>query len=186
MSNAPQPEVRASRAELVAQLRRLEDELQKVQGRLFQLGGEALPGVHLMIEAAGRRALLSSGRVLEVVRLVATHPLVGAPAHVRGTFVCRGMPVIAVDLRKLLGATTEPALDAQIVILAGTPTIGLIVDHVPRLVENPRLYDGDVVAGMPDGWRDSRLAAGLCLDGDEVIPVFDPAPIQAELSRRVE
>ncbi len=185
MSNATQPEMRVSRAELVAQLRRLEDELQKVQGRLFQLGGEQLPGVHLMIEAAGRRALLSSGRVLEVVRLVATHPLAGAPPHVKGTFICRGQPVIAVDLRKMLGAKTEPTLDAQIVILAGTPAIGLIVDHVPRLVENPKLYEGDVVAGMPDGWRDSRLAAGLCLDGDEVLPVLDPSPIQAELAGRM-
>ena len=186
MPNAPQPEMRASRAELVSQLRRLEDELQKVQGRLFQLGGEALPGVHLMIEANGRRALLSSGRVLEVVRLVATHPLVGAPPHVRGTFVCRGMPIVAVDLRRLLGAKSEPALDAQIVILAGSPSIGLVVDHVPRLVEDPRLYEGDVVAGMPDGWRDSKLAAGLCLDGDEVLPVLDPTPIQAELAGRAE
>lgn len=185
MSNVPQPESRASRAELVAQMRRLEDELQRVQGRLFQLGGESLPGVHLMIEAAGRRALLSSGRVLEVVRLLATNPLVGAPAHVRGTFVCRGMPVVAVDLRKLLGAKTEPALDSQIVILAGSPSVGLIVDHVPRLVENPRLYEGDVVAALPEGWKDSRLAAGLCLDGDEVLPVLDPAPIQAELAGRV-
>jgi purine-binding chemotaxis protein CheW len=185
VSNATQPEMRASRAELVAQLRQLEDELQKVQGRLFQLGGEQLPGVHLMIEAAGRRALLSSGRVLEVVRLVSTNPLVGAPPHVRGTFICRGQPVIAVDLRKLLGAKTEPALDAQIVIVAGTPAIGLIVDQVPRLVENPKLYEGDVVAGTPEGWRDSRLAAGLCLDGEEVLPVLDPSPIQAELAGRV-
>lgn len=185
MPHAPQPEMRGSRAELVAQLRRLEDELQKVHGRLFQLGGESLPGVHLMIEAHGRRALLSSGRVLEVVRLVATHPLVGAPPHVKGTFICRGMPVIAVDLRRLLGARTEPALDAQIVILAGSPSVGLIVDQVPRLVEDPKLYEGDVVAGTPEGWKDSKLAAGLCLDGDEVLPVLDPSPIQAELAGRM-
>ena len=184
MPNAPQPEIRASRAELIAHMRRLEEELQKVQGRLLSFGGETLPGVHLVVQANGRRALLSSGRVLEVVRLVATNPLAGAPTHVRGTFVCRGMPIIAVDLRKVLGAKTEPGLDAQIVILAGTPAVGLIVDQVPRLVENPKLYEGDVVAGMPEGWKESRLAAGLCLDGDEVLPVLDPTPIQAELAGR--
>jgi purine-binding chemotaxis protein CheW len=182
--NAQQPEIRASRAELVAHLRRLEDELQKVQGRLFALGGETLPGVHLVIQAAGRRALLSSGRVVEVVRLVASSPLAGAPPWVRGTFICRGMPVIAVDLRKLLGAKHEPALDAQIVIVAGSPSVGLIVDQVPRLVENPKLFEGDVAAGMPEGWKESHLAAGLCLDGEEVLPVLDPSPIQAELAGR--
>ncbi len=185
MSNASQPPIPASRAELVAQLRKLEDELQKVQGRLVSLGGGTLPGIHLVIEAAGRRALLSSARVTEVVRLVATRPLAGAPPQVRGTFICRGTPVIAVDLRMLLGAREEPDLDSQIVILAGTPAVGLIVDHVPRLVENPKLYEGDLVAGMPKGWRESRLAAGLCLDGEEVLPVLDPSPIQAELAGRV-
>lgn len=184
MSNATQPEIPASRAELVAQLRKLEHELQQVQGRLLALGSGTLPGIHLVIEAAGRRALLSSGRVSEVVRLVATTPLAGAPPQVRGTFICRGAPVIAVDLRKLLGAKDEPDLDAQIVILAGTPAVGLIVDRVPRLVENPKLYEGDLVAGMPQGWRESRLAAGLCMDGEEVLPVLDPSPIQSELAGR--
>jgi purine-binding chemotaxis protein CheW len=172
----------ASRAELVAQLRHLEHQLQQVQARLLAMGSGTLPGIHLVIEAAGRRALLSSGRVGEVVRIVATTPLAGAPPQVRGTFICRGVPVIAVDLRRILGARDEPGLDAQIVILAGTPAVGLVVDHVPRLVENPKLFEGDLVSGMPEGWRNSRLAAGLCLDGEEVLPVLDPSPIQAELA----
>ena len=184
MPDTSQAETAASRAELVTQLRRLEQELQEVQGRLLAMGSGTLPGIHLVIEAAGRRALLSSARVSEVVRLVATTPLAGAPAQVRGTFVFRGTPVIAVDLRKILGARDDPGLDAQIVILAGTPAVGLVVDYVPRLLENPKLYEGDLVAGMPEGWRSSRLAAGLCLDGEEVLPVLDPSPIQAELAGR--
>lgn len=184
MSNASRTDNRASRADLVAQLQRLEGEIHDVRGRLVALGGGTLPGIHLVIEAAGRRALLSSGRVTEVVRMVAMRPLAGAPPQVLGTFVCRGAPVIAVDLRRLLGAQDEPSLDAQIVILAGTPAVGLVVDHVPRLLENPRLHEGDLVAGMPEGWRETRLAAGLCLDGKEVLPVLDPTPIQAELAGR--
>lgn len=184
MSNASRTENRASRADLVAQLHRLEDELHHVHGRLVALGGGTLPGIHLVIEAAGRRALLSSGRVTEVVRMVAMKALAGAPPQVLGTFVCRGVPVIAVDLRRLLGAQDPPGLDAQIVILAGTPAVGLVVDHVPRLLENPRLHEGDLVAGMPEGWRETRLTAGLCLDGKEVLPVLDPTPIQAELAGR--
>lgn len=180
----PQPDISASRAELVAQLHQLEQQLQSVQGRLLAMGSGTLPGIHLVIEAGGKKALLASARVSEVVRMVAITPLAGAPPAVRGTFICRGAPVVAVDLRKMLGARDDPGLDAEIVVLAGAPGIGLIVDHVPRLLENPRLYEGDLVAGMPAGWRDSRLAAGLCVDGEEVLPVLDPSPIQAELAGR--
>ena len=182
MSKAPQPDARATRADLVAQLRRLQGEIQRVQARLMALGGDTLPGIHLVIEAAGRRALLPAGRVVEIVRMVATTPLAGAPPNVIGTFICRGTPVLAYDLSRLLGSKEEPGLDSQIVVLAGTPTVGLVVDRVPRLVEDPRIYEGDVVAGLPEAWRDSRLASGLCMDGEEVLPVLDPSPIQAELS----
>jgi purine-binding chemotaxis protein CheW len=181
VSNAPQPEVRGARVELVARLRRLEDELQQVQGRLLSLGGETLPGIYLVIEAAGRRALLPGTRVVEVVRIVAITPIPGAPPHVVGSFVWRGMPVITVDLRRMLGAGGEPDLDAQIIILAGTPAIGLLVDRVPRLVQDPKVYDGGAGAAA-DGLGDVRLAAGLCMEGDEVFPILDPSPIQAELA----
>src|SRR6266545_1934018 len=109
---------RAARASLVAEVRRLEDALQRTQAELLALGGETLPGLHLAVEAAGRRGLVAAGRVSEVVRLVATAPLAGAPPHVLGTFVCRGAPVLAVDLAALLGAAHEPGIDAQIVIPA--------------------------------------------------------------------
>jgi purine-binding chemotaxis protein CheW len=182
--NAPPGEARETRATLVAELRRLEDELQRTQGRLFALGGETLPGIHLVIESAGRRGLLPAVRVLEVVRMVETHPLPGAAAHVRGTFVCRGAPVIAVELARLLGGGAEAGLDSQIVILAGSPPVGLVVDRVARLVEDPRLYEGDVVAGTPEGWRGSPLVVGLCVDEGEVVPVLDPAPVVAEFQGR--
>src|SRR5512140_214205 len=70
----PPGEPRETRAALVAELRRLEDQLQRAQGRLFAFGGEALTGIHLVIETGGRRGLLSAARVLEVVRMVQTHP----------------------------------------------------------------------------------------------------------------
>jgi purine-binding chemotaxis protein CheW len=174
----------ATRAELVAEMRRLEDALQRTQGCLLAMGGEALPGVHLLVEAGGHRALLPAGRVLEVVRLVATVSLAGAPPHVRGTFICRGAPVVAVDLAALLGTSREPALDAQIVILAGAPAVGLVVDRVARLVEDPRLFEGDAVSGTPEAWRGSPMVAGLCVERGDVLPVLDPRPVLAELAGR--
>ena len=184
MNTVPPGEPRETRAALVADLHRLEEALQRTQGRLFALGGETLPGIHLVIESAGRRGLLPAVRVLEVVRMVQTHPLPGAAAYVRGTFVCRGAPVIAVDLAKVLGAPAEVGLDSQIVILAGITPVGLVVDRVARLVEDPRLYQGDVVSGTPESWRGSALVVGLCVDGGEVMPVLDPEPVVAELQGR--
>jgi purine-binding chemotaxis protein CheW len=175
-------ETRAARAALAAEVRRLGEALQRAQERLVALGGEALPGLHLVIEAAGRRGLLASARVVEVVRLVATAPLAGAPAHVLGTFVCRGAPVVAVDLGALLGATRQPGLDAQIVILAGAPSVGLVVDRVVRLVNGPRLFEGDLAAGTPDSWRGSPLVAGLCVVDGEVLPLVDASAIAAGLA----
>jgi len=182
--SAPETTTPGSRTELVARLRRLEGELEEVRRRLLSLGAGMLPGVHLVVEAAQRRALLSSARVTEVVRLVAMSPMAGAPPQVRGTFVCRGIPVIAVDLRSLLGAGEDQGLDAQIVILAGTPALGLVVDRVTRLVEDPKLFEGDLGTGMPDGFQELGLAAGLCLCGEEVLPVLDPTSIEAHLAGR--
>jgi purine-binding chemotaxis protein CheW len=183
-ANSPGPSVGAVRADLVAELRRLEEELRDVQRRLLAAGGETLPGIHLVIETAGRQALLSAARVLEVVRMVATTEVPGAPAHVQGTFVFRGIPVLAVNLGCLLGAADEPGLDAQIVVLAGAPVVGLVVARVVRLVEDPRLYEGAISADTPVAFRESRLAVGLCLDGEDVLPVLDASPIQAALAGR--
>jgi purine-binding chemotaxis protein CheW len=174
-------EARATRANLVGKLRQLEDELQRAQAELSALGGETIPGLHLVVEAAGRRALLSVGRVQEIVRLVATTPLPDAPPHVLGTFVCRGAPVLAVDVAAVTGAERAPGLDAQIVVLAGSPAMGLVVDRVISLVDGPRLFEGDVAAGTPEGWRGSRLVAGLCVQDREVLPLLDPGPLTAAL-----
>jgi purine-binding chemotaxis protein CheW len=172
-----EPEGHPNRASLVAELRRLEQALQRTQGQLAALGGEALPGLHLVLETSGGRALLPIARVREIVRLVATEPLPGAPRPVLGSFVCRGAPVIAVDLAAGLGEAHEPPLDAQMVILAGAPAIALVVDRVRGLVDSPRLHVGDAGASLPDGWRGSRLVAGLCVEGGAVVPLLDPSPL---------
>jgi purine-binding chemotaxis protein CheW len=175
-----------ARDALVAELRRLEDELQRAQADLLAMGGVALPGLHLLVDAGGARGLLPSARVSEVVRLVATVPLARAPAHVLGTFVCRGAPVIAVDLAAVLGVSREPPLDAQIVILAGAPRVGLVVDRIERLLDGPRVFEGDASDRTHTGWTGSGLVAGLCVDGGEVLPLVDPSPLLAGLGERVE
>jgi len=174
--------VRLPRAALAAEVRRLEEALGRAQRDLLAHGGDALPGLHLLVEIAGRSALLAAGRISEVVRLVATVPLAGAPPHVLGAFLCRGTPVVAVDLAALLGVAREPSLDAQIAIVPGDPSVGLVVDRVEGLVEGPRLFHGDATAGTPAAWRGSALVAGLCLHHGEVVPLLDPAPLAADVA----
>jgi purine-binding chemotaxis protein CheW len=137
---------------------------------------ETLPGLHLVVEAAGRRALLAAGHVLEIVRLVALEPRPGAPAALLGSFTWRGVPVVAVDLAALLGVRREPALDAQIAVLAGTPAAGLVLDRVHGLLERPASHPD---AALPGGWEATGLVRGRCAVGGEVLPLLDPRPITA-------
>lgn len=176
-------EAAAARASLVAELRALEEKLKRTQVEILALGGDALPGLHLVFEVANRRGLLASRWVTEIVQLVATTPLAGSPRHVVGTFLHRGVPVLVVDLAALLGSERAPALDAHIVILADAPPVGLLVDKIERLVDEPRIFTGDAAAAMPEPWRGSPFVAGLCVEGGEVLPLVDPRPILAALPR---
>jgi hypothetical protein len=72
-----------ARDALVTELRRLERALQRAQAELLGMGGGTLPGLHLVFDAGGARGLLPIGRVSEIVRLVATVPLAGAPSKWR-------------------------------------------------------------------------------------------------------
>lgn len=168
-----------ARAALAAELRALEDRLRRTQAELVALGGEAMPGLHLVLRIAGRHALLPAHRVAEVVQLVALTPLPGAPAQVAGSFLYRGAPVTVVDLATVLGSPREPALDAQIVVLAASSPVGLLVDGVERLVDGPRLFGGEGRPEVPQGFEGATFVAGLCVEGQQVLPLLDPGPIVA-------
>ena len=172
----------AARAALVAEVHALEDRLRHAQQALAALGGEVMPGTHLVFEVAGRRGLLAAHRVAEVVQLVATAALPGAPPHVAGTFLHRGTPVVVADLAVLLGSSRQPALDAQIVVLSTVPRVGLLVDRVEKLVDSPRRFGGDPGQAAA-AWRGAAFVAGLCVEAGEVMPLVDPGPILAGLAR---
>jgi len=171
----------AARAALTAELHALEGRLRDAQAKLVALGGEAMPGLHLVLEVGGRRALLPAHRVAEVVQLVALTPLPGAPAQVAGSFLYRGTPVVVIDLAAVLGRPREPALDARIVVLASSPPVGLLVDAVERLVDGPKLFDGEAPGEDAAGRPEQAFLAGLCVEGGQVMPLLDPAPLVAAL-----
>jgi purine-binding chemotaxis protein CheW len=160
-------EAQAQRASVQRRLISLENELARLRRELFHLGGEhRLPGLFLTVEVAGTQVLLPSDAVQEVVRLVELQTLPGAPAHVLGAFVYRGVSAIAVDLARMMGVQREPSLDAHLVVCSGIRTVALLVDHVQDIVEAPLLVDRVEESEERSPWDKTGLMAGLCRTGD--------------------
>jgi purine-binding chemotaxis protein CheW len=157
----------AQRASVQRRLTSLENEVTRLRRELIRLGGEhRLPGLFLTVEVGGTQVLLPSDSVQEVVRLVELQPLPGAPPHVVGAFVYRGVSAVAVDLARLMGVQREPSLDAHLVVCSGARTVALLVDHVQDIVEAPLLVDRVEEHEERSPWDDTGLMAGLCRTAD--------------------
>jgi len=160
-------EAQAQRASVQRRLLSLENEVTRLRRELIRLGGEhRLPGLFLTVEVCGTQVLLPSDSVQEVVRLVEMQPLPGAPPHVKGAFIYRGVSAVAVDLARLMGVEREPSLDAHLVVCSGARTVALLVDHVQDIVETPLLVDQVGEDEKKSPWDDTGLMAGLCRTAD--------------------
>lgn len=160
-------EAQAQRASVQRRLLSLENEVARLRRELARLGGEhRLPGLFLTVEVSGTQVLLPSDSVQEVVRLVELQPLPGAPPHVLGAFIYRGVSALAVDLARMLGVEREPSLDAHLVVCAGGRTVALLVDHVRDIVEAPLLVDRVEQTDERSPWDNTGLMAGLCRTAD--------------------
>ena len=166
------------RRRLRRRLAALQSALARAQGELVAVGtGESLPGLHLLVEVAGVRGLVSDALVVEVVRLVACSPLPEMPRHVLGSFLHRGRPAVAVDLASVLGSDREPPLDAHVVVMAGARPLGVVVDAVRAMVDSPVLVaDGSDDPSLAR-WRGAGLVTGLCRVGDEILPLLGFGPL---------
>lgn len=161
------------RAELRRRLMQLESEMEEAQREYAALGpGEALPGLYLVLEIGGHPAAIPAACVIQIVRLVECSPLPRAPAHVLGTFLYRGEPVLAVDPARFLGSAEELRLDAQLVLISGERPLALAVDRVRELVEAPVVAAAADRDGRPERWFTSALVGGLCRVGDELVPLL--------------
>jgi purine-binding chemotaxis protein CheW len=160
-------EAQARRASVQQRLLSLENELTRLRRELVHLGGEhRLPGLFLTVEVAGTQVLLPSDSVQEVVRLVEMQPLPGAPAHVIGAFLYRGVSALAVDLAVMMGVQRTPSLDAHLVVCVGGRTVALLVDHVQDIVEAPLLVDRLAEGEERSAWDKTGLMIGLCRTAD--------------------
>ncbi len=161
------------RAELRRRLMQLESEMEEAQREFAALGpGDALPGLYLILEISGHPAAVAAASVIQIVRLVECSPLPRAPAHVLGTFLYRGEPVLALDPARFLGSAEELRLDAQLVMLSGERPVALAVDRVRELVEAPLVAAASDRDGRPERWFTSELVSGLCRVGHELVPLL--------------
>lgn len=149
-------------------LAQLEGELSQARDELVTIDpGEDLPGLYLLVEAAGVRALVPATLVQEIVRLVAFTPLASSHPAVLGSFLCRGEPVVALDLATFFGARRDEARDAHIIVIRGSRSCGIVVDAVRELVESPTILekrDEGVASGV-------EVTAGFCRMRDDVLPL---------------
>jgi chemotaxis signal transduction protein len=163
--------------ELQQRLKALQEEFARLQTEMASVGaGESLPGLYLVVEVQGFAAALSSASVAEIVRLVETQPLPQAPQYVLGTFLYRGEPVLAVDLARYLGRDGEPALDAHVLVMRGSPPKALVVDRVRSLVEAPLVARADE-SERASSYFTSRLVAGLVKVEQELVPLLNIEPL---------
>lgn len=123
---------------------------------MFDTCGMVVDMQHVAFVLDDQRYAVALDRVVEVAPRVALKPLLGGPDIVCGLFSCRGQPVVAIDLRKKLGAPPRPpSMDDQILIVRGSGRwLGLMVDRVQgvvtgdvqrldRTAEAPELLRGD-------------------------------------------
>ncbi|MGI5862917.1 MAG: chemotaxis protein CheW [Myxococcales bacterium] len=168
------------RQALRRRLHELEAELVRTQAELVALGvGEPLPGVYVVFDVGPLSAVLPAALVFEIVRLVEFTPLPQAPAHVSGSFLYRGEPAVGIDLATLVGHPRLAPLDAHVMVLATERRIGLVVDRVRTLVEAPVVADPSEDDGQIGRWG-SRLVAGLCRSGEELLPLLDVGALVRE------
>ena len=115
--------------------------------------------------------------VVEIMRLLPTEPIVGAPAFVRGLSVVRGTPTLVVDLAHLLGGrATSP--ERQVTVKTGMRIVALAVDGVlgVRSIDNagtaeslpPLLREAASDAVSAIGRLDADLL--LFLDTARIVP----------------
>jgi purine-binding chemotaxis protein CheW len=127
----------------------------------------------MTVERTLRMCLLTLGgesfavdlrHVREVFEVESVTVVPGMPSLLTGVTNLRGTVVSLIDLRGILGLTTETALPFAVVIRQGARQIGLLVDSVPEIHTVTR---EDLLPAIQDGPAGARPCISGVLRLDE-------------------
>ena len=134
------------------------------------------------VEVDGRRFAIAASGVQTILRMVATTPLLDAPAGVDGLIDLHGQTVAVVDVRTCLGLERRPALVTDHLVVMDTPR-GLLALRVDRAIEFMDHQDLEQVTAAATGpsnvVRVARTPAGLLVivDPDALFEEADWAAV---------
>jgi chemotaxis methyl-accepting protein methylase len=146
--------------------REIRRDLGELEAHLAELGpGDCLPGLYLMIQAGGGRALLSAAQVEAVAPAVDLRPAPGTPTAA-GVALVGGRSLLVVDLASLLGAGRAAPARGTLVVFPAPVPVALLVDSAVPSPAAP-----DLVASAAGG-NGGAPRGSLARVGDEVLPVL--------------
>jgi len=164
-------QVHQARRALHRRVRELRGDIAELEAELADLGpGDALPGLHLVLEAGGRKALVSASQVEEIARAPELSPIRGGPPEAAGLAAAAGRSLVALDLAAFLGTRRVPPRDATLVVFHSQVAVGLLADSVYP-APGPALLV-PAVGVPPAHWRHARVLAQV---GGEVLPLLHVA-----------
>jgi chemotaxis-related protein WspB len=150
--------------------------------------------IYLIFELGGDRYALAAQQVVEVLPLMDSKTLPGAPTGVTGLINYRGKPVPLVDLTLLLlGQPCARRMSTRIILLSsvtasGEPhLIGLLAE---RVTETIRRQDSDF-KHVSTGSRSSTISGPVLTEGSTLVQRVDvhdivPRLIQEELFAEIK
>ncbi len=160
-------QVHRARRALHRRARELRGDLAELEAEFAELGpGDRLPGLYLVLEAGGRKALVSASQVEEVTRAPDPSPVRGGPPEAAGLVSAGGRSLVALDLAALLGVSRAAPVSATLVVFHSEVAVGLLVDAVSP-APGPALLVPPALAASRS--RHPLLVAQV---GDEVLPLL--------------
>ena len=113
-------------------------------------GGDIRTGAYLICRAGRHLCAMSTGQIVETMRVLPIEALAGTPDFVRGMSVIRGTPVPVLDLPCLLNIG-ESQPQRLVTVKVGGRIVALLVDSVIGI----RSIAGDSVSDLPPLLRDA-------------------------------
>jgi len=150
-------------------VREIRGDLAELESQLAELGpGDRLPGLHLVLEAGGHKALVSASQVEEIAPAPELSPVRGGPPEAAGLVSAGGRSLVAIDLAALLGSRRPPPKGATLVVFHSQVAVGLLADAV-----SPAPGPALLVAAKDGPTPLGRHAGAFAQVGDEVLPLLN-------------